>query len=167
MDSKANILELANAKLTAYLAQKSMRKTPERFEILRIVTQTKGLFTVDQLAEKMNQEAAFRVSRATVFNVLEVLCDARIIVKHTLTRAAQYECHLNSRPIICLVCEQCGKLEKEEKPELESLLTTIRSRKMSIRSQILYLSGLCRKCDMARRKKEKARSTETKRKNRT
>ena len=103
MDKKANILEQANAKLTEYLTLKRMRKTPERYEILRIVVQTKGLFTVDELTEIMSKDARFKVSRATVFNVLELLNEAQIIVKHTLTRAAQYECHLHGKPLICLI----------------------------------------------------------------
>ena len=117
MDSRANILEQANAKLTEYLTQNQMRKTPERYEILRIAVQTKGLFTVDKMAEIMSQEASFQVSRATIFNVLELLNNAQIIVKHTMGRAAQYECHMDKRPLICLICEQCGKTEKMEKQE--------------------------------------------------
>lgn len=155
MDSRANILEQANAKLTEYLTQNQMRKTPERYEILRIAVQTKGLFTVDKMAEIMSQEASFQVSRATIFNVLELLNNAQIIVKHTLGRAAQYECHMDKRPLICLICEQCGKTEKMEKQELEKTLSAIKSRKMSIRTQILYLSGTCRKCEAALRKKKK------------
>jgi hypothetical protein len=42
-----------------------------------------------------------------------------------------------------------------EKQELEKTLSAIKSRKMSIRTQILYLSGTCRKCEAALRKKNK------------
>ena len=158
MDKKANILEQANAKLTEYLTLKRMRKTPERYEILGIVVQTKGLFTVDELTEIMSKDARFKVSRATVFNVLELLNEAQIIVKHTLTRAAQYECHLHGKPLICLICENCGKVEKMEKTEIENVLKSIRSRKLSIKKQILYLNGICRKCEASQRKQSKKTS---------
>jgi Fe2+ or Zn2+ uptake regulation protein len=62
---------------------------------------------------------------------------------------------MDKRPLICLICEQCGKTEKMEKQELEKTLSAIKSRKMSIRTQILYLSGTCRKCEAALRKKNK------------
>ena len=156
MNNKTNILEQANAKLEAYLVEKNLRRTPERFEILRVVVQTEELFTIDELAEIMSREAKFQVSRATLFNVLEVLVDARIVIKHTLTRAARYECHLSGKPVICLVCDRCGRTEKMEKAELEAILKTVKSKKLSITRQILYLSGTCRRCEMAERRRKKA-----------
>ncbi len=162
MNTRANILEQANAKLTTYLAEKKMRKTPERYEVLRVVFQTKGLFTVDELAEQMKENATFQVSRATLFNVLEMLTDAQLVVKHAFMRAAQYECNVIPRPLICIRCLQCGKFEKVEIPQLEATLRAVKSRKLTINQQILYLSGTCRKCEAKERKKNKTKQDKDK-----
>ncbi len=155
MNTKANTQELANTKLTAYLTGKKMRKTPERYEVLRVITQTKGLFTVDELAGQMKEKAAFQVSRATLFNVLEMLADAGLVVKHAFMRAAQYESNIIPRPLICIRCLQCGKFEKAEIPQLEEALKAAKSRKLTISQQIVYLSGTCRKCEAQERKNKK------------
>lgn len=155
MDAKTNMLEQANARLTNYLVQKKMRKTPERYEVMRVAIETEGLFTIDELGERMAQHGAFRVSRATLFNVLDVLVDAQIVVKHTVARAAKYEANMEQRPLICLTCQICGMVEKIENPALEEILAKIKSKKVTVHQRILYLNGNCRKCDAARRKKER------------
>lgn len=162
MNTRANILELANAKLTTYLAEKNMRKTPERYEVLRVVIQMKGVFTIDELAEQMDEKATFRVSRATLFNVLDVLTDAQLVVKHAFTRAARYECILIPHPLVCIRCLHCGKFEKVELPQLEEALRGIKSRKLSISQQIVYLSGICRKCEAKERKENKKKQDKDK-----
>lgn len=161
MNTRPNILELANEKLTTYLTQNNLRKTPERYEILRIVVQMNGIFTIDELATRMDEDAKFQVSRATLFNVLGVLTDAQIVIKHAFARAAHYECNLIPHPIICTRCLKCGRFEKADMPQLEATLRDVKSRKLSVMQQILYLSGICRKCEAKERKEKKTASNQT------
>ena len=64
-----------------YLEQNSHRKTPERFAILQEIYEYSGHFDVDQLYSQM-KEGEFRVSKATLYNTLELLIDCNLVRKH-------------------------------------------------------------------------------------
>ena len=78
----------------AYLEQNGHRKTPERFAILSQVYSYEGHFDVDTLYEVMEQ-GEYRVSRATLYNTLDLLLDCNLARRHQFgDQSAQYEkCH--------------------------------------------------------------------------
>jgi Fur family ferric uptake transcriptional regulator len=78
----------------AYLEQNGHRKTPERFAILRQVYSYDGHFDVDTLYEVMTH-SDYRVSRATLYNTLDLLLDCNLVRRHQFgDQGAQYEkCH--------------------------------------------------------------------------
>jgi len=152
MDSNDPFYEQAKSLLMEYMVKHHMRKTSERFEVLAAVCQMGDIFSIDQLGEKMQEVSPFLVSRATLFNTLETLIDAQLVIKHTLTRAALYEFNLDKRPRIFMVCGQCGLVRRFEKIEVTRFLSEIKNRQFFVRQPVLYLHGLCRKCEMARRK---------------
>ena len=80
MDNQ-KIKEQVLNKFTEYLNQHKHRKTPERFAILDHIYSTKGHFDVDSLFQTMNTQS-MRVSRATLYNTIELLLDCGLLVKH-------------------------------------------------------------------------------------
>ncbi len=152
MDTNNALYVQAKSLLTEYMVKHHMRKTPERFEVLQAVCQMEDIFSIDQLDEKMQADSSFRVSRATLFNTLETLIDAQLVIKHTLTRAALYEQNIDKHPRVFMVCGQCGLVRRFEKAEVTRFLGDIKNRQFFVRQPVLYLHGLCRKCEMARRK---------------
>jgi Fur family ferric uptake transcriptional regulator len=92
--SKHPITEQAESLFEAYLEQNGHRKTPERFAILRQVYAYDGHFDVDTLYEVMGS-SEYRVSRATLYNTLDLLLDCNLVRRHQFgDQGAQYEkCH--------------------------------------------------------------------------
>ncbi len=162
MENKEETYQKALARLKDYLQDHKMRKTPERYEVLRAVCLMNDIFTIDQIAEEMEQKASFCVSRSTLFNTLEILVEAKIVLKHNLMRAGHYECNVDPKPRACLVCECCGSVKRLDKNNIVQFLGGIKARLFTIQQPILYLHGTCRKCTMAMKR---TKSSKRERKN--
>lgn len=146
MNENTDIYLLAAKRLTEYMKGKNIRKTPERFEILRIICQMQGIFSIDELQEVMEKKANFMVSRVTLFNTLKLLEDSSLVIKHTLVRAAHYECCITPHPMVCLVCQKCGMVRKLESSKIENWLNEQKCKQFAITQPVLYFHGLCRSC---------------------
>lgn len=162
MDKSDDTAARAAERLTRYLSARHMRRTPERYEITRVVGRMGGMFSVEDLARRMSESGAFAVSRGTLFNTIELLVEAGVVTKHSLARAALYECNLDARPAVCLVCTGCGSARKLERAALEEYLGGVKARLFSVQQAVLYLYGTCAKCAMAeKRKKHTKGNTQT------
>ena len=92
--SSDDILNQAREIFEVYLEQNRHRKTPERFAILEEIYTYQGHFDVETLYSRM-QNGDCRVSRATLYNTMELLLDCNLVRKHQFgEKIAQYEkCH--------------------------------------------------------------------------
>ncbi len=76
---------------TEYLSKHSYRKTPERFAILDEIYSRDGHFDIESLFNFMNDKN-YRVSRATLYNTIDLLMDCKLVIKHKFGHnIAQFE----------------------------------------------------------------------------
>ena len=86
-----NVKDTVRQIFTEYLTANGHRKTPERYAILETIYSIDGHFDIDMLYSRMMDQENFRVSRATLYNTIILLINARLIIKHQFGTSSQYE----------------------------------------------------------------------------
>jgi Fur family ferric uptake transcriptional regulator len=124
-EATANNFESAKKILTAYIESRGLRKTPERFAILEEIYSRNDHFDVDELYISMKNKK-YRVSRATVYNTLDVLVECDLVTRHQFGKnLAQYEKSYGSRQHDHLICTECQKVLEFCDPRIQSIQSMV------------------------------------------
>lgn len=138
--------EVAKEKLVNYLATKNLRKTPERFAILAQIYQLESHFDVETLYEMMTL-SGYRVSRATVYNTVDLLVECHLIRKHQFgTAMAHYGKTTDVTDHFHIICTSCNHLEEVHDESLHAFIKEKQFENYRIDNFNLYMYGLCQNC---------------------
>ncbi len=152
--------ENVRRKLTQYLETKKLRKTPERYAILDKIYTTNEHFDADSLYEMM-ADSDCPVSRATVYNTIDLLVDAELVRKHLFGNSTtQYEKVCNMVNHHHLICTRCGKIQEVKDQKILEVLTQKKFARFNTAYYALYVYGMCASCSRAERRKQREKKEE-------
>ena len=148
-EKKANVLASVERVLDNYLQMNNHRKTPERYAILRAVYSIEGHFTLDELGEIMTQKYKFPVSRATLYNTLNLFLELRLVIRHRFQGTTKYESSYAGTGHCHQICTVCGRVTEVLIPEITEVINATHLKRFRKDGFSLYIYGICSVCQAA------------------
>lgn len=132
--------------LDQYLEVNNHRRTPERYAILNAVVDMSGHFTLEELGSKLSDEMRFPVSRATLYNTLNLFVKLRIVIRHHLASTTTYEYCQPGGCNVHQVCSNCGKVTELMSKDVDDAIGNLHLKRFRRESYAVYVYGICSTC---------------------
>jgi Fur family ferric uptake transcriptional regulator len=147
--------------LADFLVEKGKRKTPERFAILNSVYSMRGHFSLEELSEEMEKNN-FRVSKATLYNTMNLLLTVMLVVKHNIDNITKYEATFINGNHCHQICTNCGKVTEVNTTAITTALMGLKLKRFHQEGFTLYFYGLCSSCQTKLKRKLAKKTTKQK-----
>ncbi len=146
MDKNQSVLQAVERILDNYLEMNNHRKTPERYAILKAVYSMGVHFTLEELGDVLVRDYKFPVSRATLYNTLNLFMELRLVIRHRFQGSTKYEACYEGESHCHQICTMCGKVTEVQTPEVTKAIDDIHLKRFRKDGYALYIYGICSTC---------------------
>jgi len=162
IDVWKNVLRI----LDNYLEMNNHRKTPERYTILKAIYNSEGHFTLEELGDKLIRDYNFPVSRATLYNTLNLFMHLRLVIRHRFQGSTVYEACFDNTSHCHQICTVCGKVTEVKSDLIYEAIEATHLKRFRKDGYTLYIYGICSTCQAKltrmRNKEQKKKQTTNK-----
>lgn len=128
--------------------QRHVRLTPQRLEVLRLMTLQEGAISAYDLLDLL-RESEPQAKPPTVYRALDFLLEQGFIHKVESTNSYVL-CHLIDQPThtsAMFICDRCGQVKEENTDGVEDIMHTVAARiGFALRHSVIEAHGLCMAC---------------------
>jgi Fur family ferric uptake transcriptional regulator len=148
MNAMIDEISAARKALMEYLKSRKFRIIPKRFDILQhIYAGERGHFTVEELYEYLLSHGC-KVSKATVYNTIDLLIDAQLLQKSQFPDSAAVYEKISKKLHYHCICKVCGTIrDLQDDGVMKTAVMTRRITKFKQTDFSLCIYGVCRDCE--------------------